>query len=99
MTISDICQRAKIIDLETNAVHSFVTLFKTEQAKPKKPFITLGDATGRLPNLRSYLVCWGDALATHTLTRKLPEQFTPAEIEGLYEHATALKPRKLRKEA
>lgn len=97
-TLSAVCQQAKIVDLENNAVHSFAALFEAEQPKPKKP-IKLGDVYGRHPTARSYLVCWGDALATQALTRKSPEQFTPVEIEHLYELATALKPRKLSKGA
>jgi len=94
--LSAICQQAKIVDLENNDVYSFSTLFE-EATATKKPPATLGDFVGRHPTLRSYLVCWGDALAAHTLTRKSPELFTPDEIERLYERATALKPHKLSK--
>lgn len=97
-TLSTICQQAKIVDLENNAVHSFAALFEAEQAKPKKRRSpTLGDVYGRHPTARSYIVCWGYALAAHTLTRKSPEQFTPDEIEFLCERASALQPRKLSK--
>lgn len=95
-TLSTICQQAKIIDLENDIVHSFSALFEAAQAT-KKPHVTLGDITGHHTTAHSYLVCWGNALAAHTLTLKTPDQFKPDEIERLYERATALQPRKLAK--
>lgn len=93
--LSAICQQAKIVDLENNAVHSFAALFEAGQAKPKKP-IKFGDfITHSTP--RSYLVTWGDEAIARATTRKAPHQFTQDEIEALHVRAVRLKPHNLSK--
>lgn len=101
-TLSAICQQAKIVDLENNAVYSFAELFAAKTEKPithSMPFLEYREASREKQPAhaarRSYLFLWGYDMATHITSRKAPHQFTPDEVEAQYHQTTHIKPRKL----